>query len=155
MSTRTKPSSTRGKQTLDEMMARRTAQKLPAAPVFTREVVAVPEVGRGRKGASDLEAAIRANAEAAQEARRVALAQRKALEEIAAQRVDVEKQLAGLRREMAEERSEHERLVAQARFRATQEERRRHENTREASGPATQEAVLASPAMRAVQGQIA
>ena len=136
-------------------MASRTAQKLPAAPVFTREVVAVPEVGRGRKGASDLEAAIRTNAEAAQEARRVALAQRRALEEIAAQRAAVEKQLAGLRRDMAEERSEHERLVAQARFRATQEERRRHENAPDASGPAINEAVVASPAMRAVQGQVA
>lgn len=138
------------------MMASRTTQKLPAPPVFTREVVAVPEAGRGKKGASDLEAAIRTNAEAAQEARRVALTQRKALEEIAAQRVDIEKQLAGLRREMAEERSEHERLVAQARFRATQEERRRHETTPDAPAPgAPGESVVASPAMRAVQGQIA
>ena len=156
MTTRTQPPSAGAKQTLDEMMASRTAQKLPAAPVFTREVVAVPEGGRGRKGASELEAAIRANAEAAQEARRVALAQRTALEEIAAQRIDVEKQLAGLRREMAEERSEHERLVVQARFRATQEERRRHETTADAPAPAaTAESVVASPAMRAVQGQIA
>lgn len=156
MTTRTEPSSARAKQTLDEMMASRTAKKLPAAPVFTREVVAVPEVGRGKKGASDLEAAIRTNAEAAQEARRVALAQREALEEIAAQRVEIEKQLAGLRREMAEERSEHERLVAQARFRATQEERRRHETSPDApASVATGDSVIASPAMRAVQGQIA
>ena len=156
VTTRTQPPASGAKQTLDEMMASRTAPKLPAAPVFTREVVAVPEGGRGRKGASELEAAIRANAEAAQEARRVALAQRTALEEIAAQRVEVEKQLAGLRREIAEERSEHERLVVQARFRATQEERRRHEATPGAPAPAaTAKSVVASPAMRAVQGQIA
>ena len=141
------------------MVASRTAKKLPAPPVFKREVVAVPEGGRGRKGASDLEAAVRANAEAAEEARRVAMAQRRALEEIAAQRQETEKQLVSLRHEMAEERSEHDRLVTQARFRATQEERRRHENA-----PATDDGVPASPvvapsvtspAMRTLHGQIA
>ncbi len=161
MSTRTEPSSPAAKQTLDELVASRTAPKLPAAPVFRREVVPVPEVGRGRKGASDLEAAIRANAEAAEEARRVALAQRRALEEVAAQRTTIEKQLARLRREMAEERSEHERLVAQARYRATQEERRRHDTTADGGSDITTNVIASatptapSPAFRAVQGQIA
>ena len=108
------------------MVASRTAAKLPAAPVFEREVVTVtPGAAKGRKAAAELEAAVQANAQAAAEARKVALAQRRALEEVAAARAETEKQLAALRREMAEERSEHERLVAQARFRATQEERRR------------------------------
>ena len=127
LNTRTDPKPAPAKQTLDELVASRTATKLPAPPVFKREVVAVPEGGRGRKGSSELEAAVRANAAAAEEARRVAIAQRGALEDIAAQRHETEKLLAGLRREMAEERSEHERMVTQARFRGTQEERRRHE----------------------------
>jgi len=111
---------------LDEMIASRTAAKLPAAPVCEREVVTVtPGAAKGRKAAVELEAAVAANAQAAAEARSVALAQRRALEEVARARAETEKQLAALRREMAEERSEHDRLVAQARFRATQEERRR------------------------------
>ena len=114
------------KQTLDEMVAKRTAQKLPAPPVFRRELVEVaPGGARGRKAATELEAAARANAEAAEEARRVALAQRAALEQVAAGQADMEMQIADLRRQMLEERSENERMVAQARFRATQEERRR------------------------------
>ena len=146
------------KQTLDEMVASRTAQKLPAAPVFRRELVGVPESGRGRKGSADLEAAVRANAEAAEEARRVALAQRSALEEVAALRLATEKELAGLRREMLAERSEHERLVAQARFRATQEERRRHEGDPGGMDqPSHPIAAVTprSPAMRTLETQIA
>ena len=139
------------------MVANRTAQKLPAAPVFRRELIGVPESGRGRKGSADLEAAVRANAEAAEEARRVALAQRRALEEVAAQRLATEKELAGLRREMLAERSEHERLVAQARFRATQEERRRHEGdpggSDETSHPIA--ATVSNPALRKLETQIA
>ena len=114
------------KQTLDQIVANRTAAKLPAPPVFQKDVVEVtPGAAKGRKAATELEAAARANAQAADEARSVALAQRRALEEIATARADTEKQLAALRREMLEERSEHERMVAQARFRAIQEERRR------------------------------
>ena len=112
------------KRTLDELAASRTAPKLPAPPVFRRELVKVAP-GRGRKAAPELEAAVRANAEAAEEARRVALVQRRALEELADQRLETERQLVAVRREMLEERSEHERLVAQARFRATHDERRR------------------------------
>src|SRR4051812_8096469 len=125
LSTPTHPEST-SKQTLDEIVARRTAAKLPAAPVFRQEVVKVtPGQAKGKKGATELEAAVRANAQAVDEARTVAMTQRAALEEVAAARAATEKQLAALRREMLEERSEHERLVAQARFRAIQEERRR------------------------------
>lgn len=113
------------KQTVDQMAASRTFQKLPAPPVFRRDVVPVPVGGRGKKVVADLEAVARANAEAAEEARRVALAQRSALEEIAAGRVEAERLLAHMKHEILEERAEHERLVAQARFRAIQEERRR------------------------------
>jgi|GEM_PF-5817278 hypothetical protein len=162
LNTRTDSKPAPAKQTLDELVASRTAQKLPAPPVFKRELVAVPAGGRGKKGASDLEAAVRANAEAAEEARRVALAQRRALEEIAALRLEAEKQLAGLRHEMAEERSEHERLVTQARFRATQEERRRHEGvpggndeTGSVAAAPTPTPSPSSPEMRTLQGQIA
>lgn len=162
LNTRTDSKPAPAKQTLDDLVASRTAQKLPAPPVFKRELVAVPAGGRGKKGASDLEAAVRANAEAAEEARRVALAQRRALEEIAALRLEAEKQLASLRHEMVEERSEHERLVTQARFRATQEERRRHEgvpggNDQTGSVAATPAPVPSpsSPEMRTLQGQIA
>ena len=112
------------RQTLDEMVASRTAAKLPAAPVFRRELVEIV-AGRGRKALPELEAAVRANADAAEEARRVAMTQRAALEEIAAQRLEVEKQLGALQREMLKERSEHDRLVTQARFRAIHEERQR------------------------------
>ncbi len=123
----TTPTRTPGipKQTVDEIAATRTAQKLPAPPVFRREVVAVPVGGRGKKVIADLEAIARANAEAAEEARRVALTQRSALEEIAAGRMEAERLVAHMKHEMLEAQAEHERLVAQARFRATQEERRR------------------------------
>src|SRR3954454_7808220 len=75
------------KQTLDEMVGSRTAAKLPAPPVFERAVVKVePGAAKGRKAAAELEAAVQANAQAAAEARTVALAQRRALEEVAAAR---------------------------------------------------------------------
>ncbi|MEP6626071.1 MAG: hypothetical protein ABJC79_16605, partial [Acidimicrobiia bacterium] len=141
------------KLTLDEMVASRTAPKLPAPPVFSRQVVQVQAGGRGKKGSADLEAAARANAEAADEARQVALAQRAALEQIAAERVATEKQLAALRRTMLEERSEHERLVAQARFRATQEERRRVEGAT-ATAPADP-ATVPEPAGRSGVASVA
>src|SRR4051812_19499270 len=144
LSTPTNPKAP-AKQTLDEMVASRTAAKLPAAPVFEREVVTVtPGAAKGRKAAVELEAAVAANAQAAAEARSVALTQRRALEEIARARAETEKQLASLRREMAEERSEHERLVAQARFRATQEERRRMGTPADA-GPPDQGAAAPKP----------
>ena len=162
LNTRTDSKPAPAKQTLDELVASRTAQKLPAPPVFKRELVSVPAGGRGKKGASDLEAAVRANAEAAEEARRVALTQRRALEEVAALRLDAEKKLASLRHEMAEERAEHDRLVTQARFRAIQEERRRHEgvpggNDQTGSPAATPGSTPSptSPEMRTLQGQIA
>ena len=144
------------------MVASRTAAKLPAAPVFEREVVTIaPGAAKGRKAAVELEAAVQANAQAAAEARKVALAQRRALEEVAAARAETEKQLAALRREMAEERSEHDRLVAQARFRATQEERRRMGTPAAAdpSGGAVESApakpATFSPELRTLQTELA
>ena len=69
LSTPTEPKAP-AKQTLDEMVASRTAAKLPAAPVFEREVVTVtPGAAKGRKAAVELEAAVAANAQAAAEAR--------------------------------------------------------------------------------------
>jgi dTMP kinase len=111
------PSSGSRKVLLDELVAERAPEIIPPVPPLTIEPVRLdPAPGRGRRRLADVEGAAMHNFRAAEEARRVAEIDRERLVAEASIRVRIEREAAGLRREL-ERLKENERLrVAQAKY---------------------------------------
>ena len=133
-----------GRKTLDELVAERNAGAIPPPPVFTLEITdpAAPSTERGKKRLAELEEHARHNARVAEEARALALEQRRHLEASAQRRLEVERALAGLQREINRIEEEQERLIAQARFRAEHDVRQELE----AAGPSARVGTAGNPA---------
>ena len=142
--TATGPTPTDGRKTLDELVAERNAGSIPPPPVFTLEITdpTAPSTERGKKRLAELEEHARHNARVAEEARAAALEQRRHLEASAQRRLEVERDLAALQREINRIEEEQERLIAQARFRAEHEIRAELE----AAGPAARIGTAGAPA---------
>jgi uncharacterized phage infection (PIP) family protein YhgE len=106
---------------VDELAAQRNTPPLPPEPVFTIDLVEVEtESGkRGRKYVADLEELAQRNARAAEEARALALEQRRHLEEATDGRRAAERKIAALNRELQAAVAEQQRLELRNRTRAT------------------------------------
>lgn len=108
---------------LDDLVAERKAP-LPAAPVFTVDVVAVDEeAGRRKRRPREGEEPARQNARAAAEARAVAAGLHRTLEQEVLERRKVEREVVELGREVRRLAAAEERLAAAARSRLRQSTR--------------------------------
>ena len=110
---------------LDDLVSDRTIEPLPA-PIVTIEPRPVePARGRtnARQRAADLENVAMHNLRAAEEARKVAEQERQRLEAEASIRVRMEREAAGLRRELDRLQENEQLRVAQARYGAEREAR--------------------------------
>ncbi|HEX5096634.1 MAG TPA: hypothetical protein VFX21_11495, partial [Acidimicrobiia bacterium] len=110
---------------LDDLVSDRTVEPLPA-PVVTIEPRRVePPRGRtnARQRAAELETVAMHNLRAAEEARKVAEQERQRLEAEASIRVKMEREVAGLRREMERLRESEQLRVEEARYGAERDAR--------------------------------
>jgi hypothetical protein len=108
---------------LDELVIERDAPPLPPEPVFTIDPLAVDEPGTGRRRRGELEELARWNGRAAEEARRIALEQRRYLLDTASARSRAEREAAALRREVQRLSDADDTRIARARYRAEREAR--------------------------------
>ena len=98
---------------IDDLAAERNSPPLPPEPVFTIDLVEAEAGGkRGRRYVAELEEHAVRNARAAAEARRIALEQRGHLEAAARGRLEAEREISKLRRELRTVMAEQQRLAA-------------------------------------------
>jgi hypothetical protein len=97
---------------IDDLAAERNSPPLPPEPVFTIDLVEAETGKRGRRYVAELEEHAIRNAQAAAEARRIALEQRGHLEAAARGRLEAEREISKLRREMRTVMAEQQRLTA-------------------------------------------
>jgi hypothetical protein len=97
---------------IDDLAAERNSPPLPPEPVFTIDLVEAEGGKRGRRYVAELEEHAIRNARAAAEARRIAMEQRGHLEAAARGRLEAEREISKLRRELRTALVEQQRLTA-------------------------------------------
>jgi chromosome segregation ATPase len=96
---------------IDDLAAERNSPPLPPEPVFTIDLVEAEAGKRGRRYVAELEARAIRNARAAAEARDIALEQRGHLDKAARGRLEAEREISKLRRELRTALAEQQRLA--------------------------------------------
>jgi chromosome segregation ATPase len=103
---------------IDDLVAERNSPPLPPEPVFTVDLVEAEGGRRGRRYVAELEELAGRNARAAAEARRIALEQRRHLEVAARGRLEAEREISKLQRELRGALAEQARLTARQELRS-------------------------------------